>query len=683
MGKRGKGCGDAVKPSIRGFAGGGVVETPDERMARMSKTYGAPKPQPKPEPAPQPAPQKPAPSNPMASIGSTINTLRGRKAAIDAAAGYKNGGKIEGEGTPTSDSIDAQVQPTGEPIKVSTGERILSAEQDAALEALAQTLGFETLEALLTSATGKPVGPTMKDGTPAAADGMNPRDQWGNDLTFTNQMKGQLATLAGAAPPPVMTLGSPAAPAPAAAPVTTPVPAAAPAAAPATNAPYQAGSASDPHASFGPSANPMAAAPAAAPRPTATPNIAQPVAEMFPEVRRFAAGGDIDKPRGFASVHVPTAEEIAAMNAAKPATTPRGFAPVPVKPGPRTQFDELPRPLNPGSIFRTAGLPQAAPPALVNMSPAPAADPVALAKNAPPLPVSVAAQLTNPMAPQSIPSATMPPQVAAPAKKVNSFSETGTANPMAAAPAIAPAAPAPEEGPKVAMLGNSGLAESRALMDKWGRESNVNAMVQAITANPKSANALAGVLGAQLHNDASRAGQDVSRTVAQAHDETARRGQDVTARGQDLSARTHAAQLAGNPMDNAIKQNQLTAGGLSIAKTQQQEKYIADIHAETDPTKRQALIESLLAGQGKNPAEHRYVKVDGGEEIGPDGMTKIKRPSGVFDSLTKQFIPMTPTAGGKPAIDVKVGGTVNAPDGTHTYQGKTLTVKGGKITGVS
>jgi len=110
-----------------------------------------------------PAPQKkPAPQiqqvNPLAS-----------------GLGFANGGKISGPGTPKSDSIPAKVRETGEPIKVSTDERIISIEQEAALQRIAEAMGFESVDAMLESLTGKPVGPTITaDGTPGAADGMAP-----------------------------------------------------------------------------------------------------------------------------------------------------------------------------------------------------------------------------------------------------------------------------------------------------------------------------------------------------------------------------------------------------------------------------------------------------------------------------------------------------------------------------
>ena len=46
-----------------------------------------------------------------------------------------------------------------------------------------------------------------------------------------------------------------------------------------------------------------------------------------------------------------------------------------------------------------------------------------------------------------------------------------------------------------------------------------------------------------------------------------------------------------------------------------------------------------LTGKAK-PASDRFMTVQGGEEVSADGMTKIKKPSGVFDAQTGQFVPM-------------------------------------------
>ncbi len=125
------------------------------------------------------------------------------------------------------------------------------------------------------------------------------------------------------------------------------------------------------------------------------------------------------------------------------------------------------------------------------------------------------------------------------------------------------------------------------------------------------------------------------------HDQTTRRG-------QDLNAATHAAQIAGNPTDNALKQTSIAMNRHALSKANQQDSMLDNINKETDPTRRRALMDNLLVSQGKNPAEHRYLKVEGGEEIGPDGFTKVKRPSGVYDTITGRFIPMIPDAAPPP-----------------------------------
>lgn len=164
-------------PGTMVFAEGGKVETADELMARIAGKYGvtgqaqaAPVQQPVPQPQPkaQPLPQQ-------KGLGGIIGIIKSRQLQIDKAAeGYANGGKIAGPGTAKSDSIPAKIRESGEPIKVSTGERIVSAEQDAFLESVAQSAGYESLDQMLEDGTGKPVGPTIKAGKRAAATGMAP-----------------------------------------------------------------------------------------------------------------------------------------------------------------------------------------------------------------------------------------------------------------------------------------------------------------------------------------------------------------------------------------------------------------------------------------------------------------------------------------------------------------------------
>lgn len=173
-----------TRPSL-GFAGGGKPETAEELMARMTAKYGAPSAgpvqqqgiaQPTPAPVQQPKPQ-------VGPGSGIVGIVRGRQQQIDdaerKAVGYKNGKsperngfKIKGPGTPTSDSLAAMVRETGEPIKVSTDERIVSKAQEGLLQTVAKGLGFDNLDQLLEAGTGKPVGPTIKGGIAAAATGM-------------------------------------------------------------------------------------------------------------------------------------------------------------------------------------------------------------------------------------------------------------------------------------------------------------------------------------------------------------------------------------------------------------------------------------------------------------------------------------------------------------------------------
>lgn len=148
------------------------------------------------------------------------------------------------------------------------------------------------------------------------------------------------------------------------------------------------------------------------------------------------------------------------------------------------------------------------------------------------------------------------------------------------------------DGPKVTMLENSGLKESQDLMDKWDRQNQAAEMAKEMGRNPRAANALASLFGASTHAETSAlAAQTASRNEL-----AALRGQDLqaetTRRGQDMQARTHAEQLAGNPLDQALKQQ-------SLAATAAQSERINALGTEQDPEKRQALLESVLASQGK------------------------------------------------------------------------------------
>lgn len=158
------------------FADGGQLSKADQMIADINAKYGVSgkstqAPTPAPAPSPSPSPPKEAPGSMLQKAAGLFSD---RAKQIDKASGYRNGGKIEGPGTPTSDSIPATVAETGENIQVSNTERIISAKQEILLAKIAQMLGFESVDAMLEAGTGTPVGPTVKGGKKAAFLGMPP-----------------------------------------------------------------------------------------------------------------------------------------------------------------------------------------------------------------------------------------------------------------------------------------------------------------------------------------------------------------------------------------------------------------------------------------------------------------------------------------------------------------------------
>jgi hypothetical protein len=167
-------------------------------LEEMNAKYGATPSAPAQQPT-QPPQQQVQPPQQRGLVNDAMSLIKGRQQQIDKASGYAGGGKvkahasgakiktIKGPGTSTSDSIPAKVKETGEKILVSNDERILSKKQDKLLEKIAKMLGYETTDELLASGTGRPVGPTMKDGKKAAALG------WNNDVEdeYTNALKSE------------------------------------------------------------------------------------------------------------------------------------------------------------------------------------------------------------------------------------------------------------------------------------------------------------------------------------------------------------------------------------------------------------------------------------------------------------------------------------------------------------
>ncbi|MBP8277533.1 MAG: hypothetical protein KAX55_11640, partial [Propionivibrio sp.] len=159
----------------------------------------------------------------------------------------------------------------------------------------------------------------------------------------------------------------------------------------------------------------------------------------------------------------------------------------------------------------------------------------------------------------------------------------------------------------VVTLENSGLKDTQELMDKWGRQDMQREMLQEIGRNPRAASAIAGLAASANNTEAEVRRQDVAAEDAMRRDSTVQRGQDLVAqteqRGQDVNAQTVAAKLAGNPLTNALTQAQIETERLSADKTRRQNDVLSQLERETDPVKRETLIENALVGQGKAPQQ--------------------------------------------------------------------------------
>lgn len=624
--------------------GGAIAETPDQLMARISKTYGATgagKSTPEPDQVPAPkADKKPEEKPKEGGLFNVMNTLKGRKSQIDKAVdGYANGGKIKGPGTKTSDSIPAKVKQTGENIKVSTDERILSGAQDAFLEKFVQGLGYPSLEAFLVEGTGQPVGPTIKGGMQAAAFGADVEDmnyQRVNSAQIGNQAKPQ--PMPGM--PDVLRNGNSftqAAP--------SPVPSTAVTAAPLAANPMTRMSLADA----------TAAVPIQQSRPTAQP--------MNPSMSNVVTGSRAETaPAAAVPVRDMHGNDMTQTNknksqmgdpliAAKPATTPVATQPaIGAEFGSNTDFGS-PAPLKSPAVnilpkVLSGGF---------DAAPAPTASPAVMAANAQagaqertfqsPSAATTSTPAVTTNDPTGVQERTFQAPTAANApfssRVGNSFTERNTvmdaSNPlttinmsannesMARANAIRQSMIDSQAGARVdrgadsGIIKDTGREESQALMDKWGREDAANAMVQEMGRNPKAAAAIASVYAANQGAETNRNGQALGAEAARNNDathrtgqtlaaSTAERGQDVTARGQDIAAQTHAAQLAGNPLTNELTRTQTAVAQSGLDDKKAHTAMVAELdNPKTTPERRKSLIDTLLAAQGKTANDNRYL----------------------------------------------------------------------------
>lgn len=136
-----------------------------------------------------------------------------------------------------------------------------------------------------------------------------------------------------------------------------------------------------------------------------------------------------------------------------------------------------------------------------------------------------------------------------------------------------------------------------------------------------------------------------------------------------------AAQRA--PLDRSLIQQQIEQGRMTVQNAQRLQAAADAVTNARTPEERLAAIQTYHAINGKG--DGKPVVVNLGEEISTDGMTKRNKGEVALDPITYRPIPLDGAASKEISYTVKVGMPVNAPDGIHTFQGKQITVKSGKV----
>lgn len=161
------------------MAEGGITqETPEQLMARMSSKYGVPLSPPTtqqtPAKTPAPPPAQAAPQG-IATLAGVAGIMANRKATIDKASNYANGGIVKGKGTPTSDDVPVKIN--GADYNLSDTEVVLPSKTR---QALGEMLGAKPgdvaqanalVEKYIEQTNGKPPV-QVEEGTNLAAGGL-------------------------------------------------------------------------------------------------------------------------------------------------------------------------------------------------------------------------------------------------------------------------------------------------------------------------------------------------------------------------------------------------------------------------------------------------------------------------------------------------------------------------------
>ena len=116
-------------------------------------------------------------------------------------------------------------------------------------------------------------------------------------------------------------------------------------------------------------------------------------------------------------------------------------------------------------------------------------------------------------------------------------------------------------------------------------------------------------------------------------------------------------------LDSQIKKN-------GLARSAQEQQIIEQMNGkDVTPEQRQVLRQNLLAMQGKNPNEHRYITMPNTKQYNM-GQIVGEEQGGVFDTLTGQKVGQQPAKVEVPPAEKReVGKTYQTPKGPMIWRG--------------
>jgi hypothetical protein len=132
------------------------------------------------------------------------------------------------------------------------------------------------------------------------------------------------------------------------------------------------------------------------------------------------------------------------------------------------------------------------------------------------------------------------------------------------------------------------------------------------------------------------------------------------------------------PLDARVKQQQIQQGDIA-ARNANELRALYDAHKTAKTPEERSMYEDAIRVRTGKDRPEEFAHASGGTTINPATMGVEKTPDVIYSKRTGK--PPGESQAAKP-YPVSVGMSVQAGDGIHTFQGKQITVKAGKVTEV-